>query len=142
MAAVLWAGRTAHGGFRLILPGRTPTKGNSRVSRREMKPSKAYLNWMAATAYSAIALSAILRRAGVHLPVGSRTLVSLNIYLPNLIRGDDDNYHKAVGDWLQTNAFITNDRLIHWGETKLYLDRADPRLDLVAEPYIAGAGEL
>jgi Holliday junction resolvase RusA-like endonuclease len=142
MPTILWAGKTARGGFLFVLPGRTPTKGNSRVSRREMKPSKAYLTWMVETAYSAIALANMVRRAGVRLPIGSRTLVSLNIYLPNLVRGDADNYHKAVGDWLQTNAFIANDRLIHWGPTKLYLDRADPRLELVAEPYIAGEGEL
>ena len=142
MASQLWATRTMGGGFRLILPGRTPTKGNSRVSRREMKPSKAYLTWMADTAYSAIALANMVRRADVRLPMKVPILVSLRIYLPNLIRGDADNYHKAVGDWLQRNGFVVNDRLIHWGTTKIFLDRGAPRLELEAQPHVTEQGEL
>lgn len=132
-------------GWRLVLPGRTPTKGNHRVKARGrdvLLPSKGYMRWMKETAWSAVTLWARLRNAGVTLPAATPIRISIAVYLPTPGRGDEDNYKKAVGDWLQTNNFVVNDRLIHWHETRIGLDRQEPRLELVVQPYVMQPGEI
>jgi Holliday junction resolvase RusA-like endonuclease len=130
-------------GFRLVLPGRTPTKGNRGVQVRPglHLPSKQYRTWMRETKVAALVLLTHVRSM-YRVPIAQPILVSCWIYLPTRQRGDEDNYHKAIGDWLQTYGFVTNDKLVRWGTTLVMLDKAAPRLELLIEPYAMREGEL
>jgi Holliday junction resolvase RusA-like endonuclease len=131
-------------GFRLVLPGRVPTKGNRPVPVRPglVLPSKQYRKWIKDTEYAALALWARVWAMRIKLPIDQPLSVTATIYLPTRGRGDEDNYKKAIGDWLQKNNFISNDRLIHWRSAGIWLDRQEPRLELLVEPYTMRPGEL
>jgi Holliday junction resolvase RusA-like endonuclease len=131
-------------GFRLVLPGRTPTKGNRPTPIRPglVLPSKQYRRWIKATETAALTLWARLVRLGARLPCSAPIAVTVAVYLPSRQRGDEDNYKKAIGDWLQKNTFVANDQLIHWGEFHIFVDKLAPRLELTVEQYEMKPGEI
>ena len=49
---------------------------------------------------------------------------------------------RPIGDWLQLNQFIADDRLIHWRSVGVFLDKYDPRMELLIEPYELKPGEI
>jgi hypothetical protein len=131
-------------GFRLVLPGAIPTKGNRPTPVRPglVLPSKPYRDWLKRTEYDALVLWSRLRQAGAILPWSQPLLAQAYVYLPTRARGDEDNYHKAIGDWLQKRGFVANDRLIKWGDGCVALDRQEPRLELVITPRQLRPGEI
>ena len=141
---VLRAMRVGPGGFRLVLPGRTPTKGNHGVQVRPglHLPSKPYRKWVRDTSIAALVLWSRVRDLRFNLPIMHHVRVTVAIYLPTRQRGDFDNYQKAIGDWLQLNQFIADDRLIHWRSVGVFLDKYDPRMELLIEPYELNPGEI
>jgi len=134
----------AESGFRLVLPGRTPTKGNRPTPIRPglVLPSKQYRRWIKATETAALTLWARLAHSGVRLPRSAPIAITVAVYLPSHQRGDEDNYKKAIGDWLQKYYFVANDRLIHWGEFHIFVDKLAPRLELTVGPYEMRDGEI
>jgi len=144
----LSATRVGLGGFRLVLPGRVPTKKNRpRIIRvggyPRVAPCKEYASWIHDTEAAALILSARLSCAGLTLPVEVPLTRTLRAYLFMKTTGDLSGYEQAVDDWLQHYGFIANDRQIrsHDG-SRLMLDRQEPRLEIVAQPYEMRPGEI
>ncbi len=132
---------------RFTISGAPRTKGNhpvvARNSRRVLVlPSRPYRQWLnLALAQAPRALSAC-RSTGFALPIAARVDVTARFYRDRAV-GDEDNFKKGLGDYLQRAGVVSNDKLIHWtGETRLLKDAANPRIEIEIAPAAASAAQV
>jgi hypothetical protein len=110
------------------IEGPPRTKGNDRAGNGTI-PSVAYRRWFHAAQRQVLAIRAGGIRGVVTVPCNVAP-----VFYRDRDAGDEDNYFKALGDFLQRAGFIVNDSLIHWaGTERLQVDRARPRIELRIE---------
>jgi Holliday junction resolvase RusA-like endonuclease len=120
------------------LLGNPATKGNSpRLVPRGRQilrlPSKAYMRWFREARRQRPVVQLAASSAGVKLPICGRVNVTAIWYRARAV-GDEDNFKKGLGDYLERDGIIENDKHVHWtGETRLDKDAVRPRVEVTIE---------
>lgn len=121
--------------YEFCIEGAPRTKGNSPVAVARGKrvivlPSKNYRKWFK-QAMAQVPL--LVQQSGIREPLNTRVNVTA-VWFRDRRSGDEDNYKKGLGDFLQKAGFVANDRQIHWtGECRLDADSEWPRVEVVIE---------
>ena len=121
--------------YEMTIEGPPRTKGNSPVAvargtRVLVLPSKNYRKWFKAAMAQ---LPLLVQQSGIREPLTGRVNVTA-IWFRDRNSGDEDNFKKGLGDFLQKAGFVANDRQIHWaGECRLDKDSERPRVEIVIE---------
>jgi Holliday junction resolvase RusA-like endonuclease len=121
--------------LRFIIRGNPAPKGNSprlipRGNQILRLPSKGYMRWFRAAQRQWPFVQLAARKQNVQLPIEGRVNVTAIWYCARW-GADEDNMKKGLGDYLQRERIVTNDRNIHWtGETRIDKDRNDPRVEI------------
>lgn len=96
-------------------------------------PSKAWSRWVKSAAIDFTdpqVATAWYANGPILCPVSCRAL-----FYRDALRGDLVGYMQGLADLLEQREILTNDRLIEsWDGTRLLLDRARPRVDVLITP--------
>jgi Holliday junction resolvase RusA-like endonuclease len=130
-----WFEMVSHEPYRFTINGSPRTKKNHgerlmRYGRSLTVPSKAYREWHAFASGQAFKIKAVMRAAGIELPITQRINVRAVFYQDQERRADECGYMQALGDLLQDVGILENDRLIHWAGVRLLVDRSQPRIEV------------
>jgi len=133
--------------IRLTILGAPRTKGNHGiVTHGIIIPSPQYRRWFKAAMQQAPILygEAARQAPGTMLPIAGKVNVAPVFYLDANRAVDEDNLKKGLGDFLKRGkrkpfgvGIVEDDRLIHWREIVVLVDRANPRIDVTIEPVPA-----
>lgn len=118
-------------------PPRTKKTSNRLVihgGRRKVLPSAAWCAWR-----DAIQATGQIPN-GDHLPLPERPMHCMALFYRQADTGDLVGYQQGLADILEETGVITNDRfIVSWDGTRLLVDRACPRVELVLAPMAEGA---
>lgn len=92
-------------------------------------PSEAWESWASAS-LPQIAIQ--LRRNPVRCPLPDRAYNCAAQFYRDANRGDAVGYYQGLADVLEKARVVTNDKYItQWDGSRLLIDRANPRVELV-----------
>ena len=125
----------------LTISGPPRTKKTSNVmalagGRRIVLPSAAWRKWVKSAEITTNheAIGALYANGPILCPVSCRAL-----FYRDARRGDLVGFMQGLADLLEQRQILENDRLIEsWVGTRLLLDRARPRVEVVIAPASTG----
>jgi len=129
-------------GFVLHGPPRTKKTSNRIVQIRgknggrgftKILPSEAHEAWHRAAMQEALLVKAVIRRAGVVLPLVGSVNVRAMFYRERL-SGDAVGYYQALADLLEDAGIVANDSQVEsWDGSRLLKDAGNPRVEVLLE---------
>ena len=131
----------------VIVPGAPRTKKNrgkiwKRGSRTVIRPAEPWLRWRDAVAGEGVLVNG-KRHWGVSptlLPTGDWNAAAH--FYRDRAAGDAVGYYQGVADVLEELGVVANDRqLVSWDGSRLFVDRANPRVELTLTPATMGLQE-
>lgn len=128
--AVHGAPRSKKNSPRVVNIGPMCSKCGKRGGFPKVLPSLAYEEWEKAALAECVGIKAMLRAAGVELPISAPIGVEALIYRDRNV-GDLSNFLEAVGDMMQEAGIITDDKIIEdWDGSRRLIDRSNPRVEI------------
>jgi Holliday junction resolvase RusA-like endonuclease len=119
--------------FKILGAPRTKNKATpvrTKSGKLAFLPGKQYLKWLKCAQQQ---IPLIRVESGIIAPLSQPVEVTAVFYRDRNV-GDQDNYQKGLGDFLQKAGIIKNDKLIHWtGLTRLDKDTERPRIEVKIE---------
>ena len=117
------------------IPGRlVPKKNSKRVYPGRKKPVGSP-RWKVYEKFAAFTLMA--QNAGLDKRTDLLHVTAV-YYCPNRTQPDVSAMHETVGDLLEAGGIIENDKQIRsWDGSRIYIDRDNPRVEILVRRYIA-----
>jgi Holliday junction resolvase RusA-like endonuclease len=125
VCTILGPPRTKNTGDIVPVPG---------TRRFRVIPSKNYRAWFKQAKQQ---VPFLRQQLATQLPIRGRVEVTAIWYRDRNV-GDEDNFKKGLGDFLERSGILANDKQIHWGGgCRLDKDAARPRIEVAITELVA-----